>query len=283
MRIDAHQHYWQLRRGDYGWLNPAQGSLYRDFLPADLAPELAAGGVAATLLVQSAPTEAETRFLFGLARQCSSIAGVVGWVDFEAPDVAERIERLVHDGAGMLKALRPMVQDIEDAGWIERASLDAAFEALTDQDLRFDALVKPRQLEPLTRRLRRHPKLKAVLDHCGKPDIARGLLEPWARQIDVLAHSTTAFCKLSGLLSEAATGAAADELAPFVERVFRSFGAERIIWGSDWPVLTASGTYQQWLEMALGLVRRIAPGSEQAVFGGNAVRFYGLNVGHCPP
>jgi len=281
MRIDAHQHYWQLRRGDYGWLTPAQGTLYRDFMPADLAADCAGCAVTATVLVQAAPSEAETRFLFEIARQSPCVAGVVGWVDFEASDVRRRIERLVRDGAGKLKGLRPMVQDIDDPLWLDRASLDAAFEALIEQGLRFDALVKPQHLDALTRRLRRYPKLQAVLDHCGKPDIAQGTLEPWGGRIDALARGTTACCKLSGLLSEAAAGADIEQLMPFVRRAFDAFGAERILWGSDWPVLTARGTYAYWLQMALECVKRLAPDAEADVFGGNAVRFYDLAVGHC--
>ncbi|MGA8709221.1 MAG: amidohydrolase family protein [Steroidobacteraceae bacterium] len=281
MRIDAHQHYWQLSRADYGWLTPAQGSLYRDFLPAELAPQLAAGAVSATVLVQAAATEAETRYLIGLAQTTPSITGVVGWADFEAGDIAERICGLVRDGGGRLKGLRPMVQDIADPEWLLRPAIDAAFSALVEQQLRLDALVTPAHLDVLMKRLRRHPALQVVLDHCGKPDIAAGAFEPWASQVAELAQTTPAFCKLSGLLSQAAPGAGVDDLAPFVGHVFHCFGAGRILWGSDWPVVTAQASYQRWLQMSLELVHRFAPGSERAVFATNAVRFYGLDIGHC--
>ncbi len=280
-RIDAHQHYWRVSRADYGWLTPAQGSLYRDFLPAELAPQLAAGAVSATVLVQAAPTEAETRYLIGLAQQAPSIAAVVGWVDFEAGDVAQRIRRLVQDGGEKLKGLRPMVQDLADPDWLQRPAIDAAFSALIDQDLRFDALVMPDHLDVLVRRLQRHPALKVVLDHCGKPDIAAGAFEPWASQLTALARTTNAFCKLSGLLSQAQPGAGIDDLAPYVGHVFQCFGAGRILWGSDWPVLTTQASYDYWLQLSLQLVQRFAPGSERAVFAANAVRFYGLDIGHC--
>lgn len=281
MRIDAHQHYWQPARADYGWLTPAQDGLYRDFLPAELVPQLAAGSVSATVLVQAAPTEAETRYLIGLAQETPSIAGVVGWADFEAVDVAERIRALVRDGGGKLKGLRPMVQDLADPDWLQRPAIDAAFSALIEQELCFDALVMPRHLDVLVRRLRSHPGLRVVLDHCGKPDIAAGGFEPWASQVAELAQTTACLCKLSGLLSQAPPGAGVDDLAPFVGHVFRCFGAGRILWGSDWPVLTAQASYQHWLQMSLELVERFAPGAERAVFGTNAVRFYGLDIGNC--
>jgi L-fuconolactonase len=278
-RIDAHQHYWSLQRGDYAWLTPADGVLYRDFTPAQLSGDLAACSIGATVLVQAAATEAETRFLFDLARQNASIAGVVGWVDFERADVADRIALLVQEGGGMLKGLRPMVQDIEDPYWLDRASLDAAFDALLAHDLAFDALVTPVHLEVLTRRLQRHPGLRAVLDHAGKPDIAGGCVERWSSRIEQLARATAAHCKLSGLLTQAALEADSRALDGVVERIFACFGAGRIMWGSDWPVLTLRASYRRWLDMAVELVRRHAPGQEQAVFGANARRFYRLTPG----
>ena len=276
MRIDAHQHYWSLRRGDYAWLTPSEVGLYRDFTPDDLSPALADCTVHATVLVQAAPTEGESRFLLDLARRHPSIAGVVGWTDFEASDVAERVSRLVRDGQGMLIGLRPMVQDIIDPDWLDRRSLDAAFEAMMVNDLAFDALVMPRNLGALARRVRRHPHLRTVVDHAGKPDIAAAQVEPWTGLLEQLAHSPSVHCKLSGLLTQAKPGAGAAELDAFVARVFSCFGADRVMWGSDWPVVTLRATYQEWLEMSLELVHRYAPGGEDAVFGENAVRFYQL-------
>jgi L-fuconolactonase len=278
IRIDAHQHYWSLLRGDYGWLTPSEVGLYRDFTPDDLSPDLIECAIHATVLVQAAPTEGESRFLLDLARRHPSIAGVVGWTDFEANDVAERISRLVRDGQGMLKGLRPMVQDISDPEWLDRGSLDAAFEAMIVNDLAFDALVTPRHLGALERRLRRHPRLRAVIDHAGKPDIANAKVEAWAGLLEQLAHSTEVHCKLSGLLTQARQGAGLVELDAFVARIFSCFGADRVMWGSDWPVVTLRATYQEWLEMSVELVRRYAPGAEEAVFGANAVRFYQLDV-----
>jgi L-fuconolactonase len=276
--VDAHQHFWRLARGDYGWLTPAQGALFRDFEPADLTVDLAACRVGATVLVQAAPTEAETRFLLELAARHASIAGVVGWVDFEADGIRNHMLALVQQGAGKLKGFRPMVQDLVDPGWLRRPQLDAAFETLVEQDLSFDALVRPRHLDALLERLRKHPRLRAVLDHAGKPDLASGTFEPWAAQIQQLARSTSVHCKLSGLLNEAASGAGVAELDACVAHIFACFGSARVMWGSDWPVVTARTSYPDWFAMARELVRRHAPGSEQAVFAGNAIGFYRLDV-----
>jgi L-fuconolactonase len=278
-RIDAHQHYWSVARGDYGWLTPRDAVLYRDFAPEDLSGLLAECEVGSTVLVQAAATEAETRFLFDLARRHSSVAGVVGWVDFEGKDVRERVRNLVRDGDGKLKGLRPMIQDIDDPRWLDRPTLDAAFAAVEANALVFDALVKPRHLQALTRRLHRHPALKAVLDHGGKPDIAAGGFDAWSAEIGELARTTTIHCKLSGLLTEARPEAGIAELDPYVGRIFECFGAQRVLWGSDWPVLTLRASYRRWLELSLELVRRHAPRHVEAVFAANAAELYGLQRG----
>ena len=277
MIIDAHQHFWQLSRDDYGWLSPEAGPLYRDYLPDDLVPLLKEHDVDATVLVQAAPTEAETRFLLGLAREHAFIAGVVGWVDFEAVDVAARVAALVTAGAGKLKGLRPMIQDIADPHWIMRPALDAAFDAMVAHELVFDALVRPIHLKALRERLLRHPRLRAVLDHGGKPDIARGDLEPWAAALERLAGDTAICCKLSGVLTEAGTRRSTADLTPWVAQLFASFGAERVLWGSDWPVLNAAGSYGEWLGLAQQLIERCAPGRAAQVLSGTAHGLYRLH------
>jgi L-fuconolactonase len=281
-RVDAHQHYWSLQRGDYDWLTPRDAVLYRDFSPEDLAEQMKDGQVRATVLVQAAATEAETRFLIELARRYSSIAGVVGWVDFESSDVADRVRRLVREGGGKLKGLRPMIQDIDDPFWLDRPCLDAAFQAILECDLAFDALVTPRHLQVLERRLQKYPALRAVLDHAGKPDIAGGAFDPWARQIEGLARATSVHCKLSGLLTQAHPDSGAAELDAFVAHIFTCFGADRVMWGSDWPVVTLRAPYREWLDLALALVRRHAPGHEEAVFSRNAIHFYRLDLRGAP-
>jgi L-fuconolactonase len=278
IRVDAHQHFWRLQRGDYAWLTPAAGTLYRDFEPEDLLPELAVAGIAATVLIQAAPTEAETRFLLELAHRHPVIAGVVGWVDFAAPDASARIRSLARDGRGKLKGLRPMIQDLEDPDWLSLTALDRAFEALIDYDLTFDALVKPHHLPVLIRRLQKHPALRAVLDHAGKPDVAHAAASDWAGHIALLARTTSACCKLSGLMTEAPPDATAFDFDFVAATIFEHFGPERVLWGSDWPVVTLRASYRRWLEVAREVVERHAHEHEEAVFGGNAMRFYRLHL-----
>jgi L-fucono-1,5-lactonase len=278
MIIDAHQHFWHLSRNDYEWLTPAQGVLYRDYLPKDLAPLLIDNDVSATVLVQAAGNEAETRYLFELAQAHAFISGVVGWVDFESAHAPSRIAALVADGRGKLKGLRPMIQDIADPNWILKPALDAAFESLIVHGLVFDALVRPPQLEALRRRLMRHPVLRAVLDHAGKPAIVNRDFDAWAADLEQLARDTSVYCKLSGILTEAGVGATKEDLAPYIAHVFRCFGPERVLWGSDWPVVNLAGNYARWLALSRGFIDRFAPGREQEVFGDAAVRLYQLEV-----
>jgi L-fuconolactonase len=274
--IDAHQHYWRLERGDYGWLTPDLAVLYRDCLPAELEATLAECGVTGTVLVQAAPSEAETRFLFSLARTHPSILGVVGWVDFEAADVAARIAELMADGGGLLKGLRPMVQDIADPGWLTGDALDRAFEVLVERELAFDALVTPLHLAALERRLRRHPTLRCVIDHCGKPAPGEGSFVLWSESMRSLAKHTSAYCKLSGLVTQFDPPLTPDVLGPYVSRIVEYFGPERMIWGSDWPVLTVRSSYRDWLDLSVKLVRAHAPQAIATIFADNARRLYRL-------
>ncbi len=184
MIIDAHQHFWDLSRVDYDWLTPDQSILYCNSLPADLAPTLLDQGVRATVLVQAAPSEAETRYLFQLAQAHPFIAGIVGWVDFQLAGAHGRISALITDGRGTLKGLRPMIQDIPDPHWLSQPALDEAFEAMIRHGLVFDALVRPGQIAELRARLMRHPELRAVLDHAGKPNIANGSFNAWAEDLE---------------------------------------------------------------------------------------------------
>lgn len=276
MIVDAHQHFWRLDRGDYGWLQPSLGALYRNYLPQDLAPLLKTSNVDATVLVQAAATEGETRYLLELGADCPFVRGVVGWVDFERHDAPQRTAAMVAAGNGLLKGLRPMIHDIVDPEWVLRPQLDPAFDAMVEHDLSFDALVRPQHLNALRKRLQRHPDLRIVIDHAGKPDIAGEAFSTWADDMRRLAQETAAQCKLSGLLTQAGGDAGVEELDSYAAHVFACFGPKRVLWGSDWPVLNSVCDYGRWLALARDLVKRHAPGNEAAVFGANAIAFYSL-------
>jgi L-fuconolactonase len=275
MRIDAHQHFWRLARGDYGWLTPRLAPIYRDFGIEDLKPHLAAARISGTVLVQAAPSETETEFLLGLAGESGGLVkAVVGWIDFEARDAPRRLKRLARDP--LLRGARPMMQDIPDTDWMLHPALDPAFRAVVDLGLCFDALVQPRHLTNLRRLLDRYPALKLVVDHGAKPRIAADERAPWAADMRALARETDAWCKLSGLATEAnATWEMAD-LQPYADHLLDCFGGERLIWGSDWPVVELAGGYERWWTATEALLRPLDEASRERVLGENAARFYGI-------
>ena len=274
MIIDSHHHLWRLSRGDYGWLTPDLATLYRDFEPADLAPLMAAGRVAGGIVVQAAESEAETAFLLKLADRTPTILGVVGWTDFASGDAPAAIARLARHPK--LKGFRPMLQDDPDDDFILRPAALAAVAALQDAGLRLDALVRPRHLTRLVELRARFPALPMVIDHAAKPDIAGGQWEPWADNLRRVADDGRTCCKLSGLLTEAAPGADGDALLRYADLVVDAFGAERVMWGSDWPVVLLAGDYAGWLATAQALMAGRSDAERVAIFGGTAARFYWL-------
>jgi L-fuconolactonase len=274
-RVDAHHHVWRLDRGDYGWLTPNLAPIYRDFSLDDLRPLLDRIRVGATVLVQAAPTVAETEFLLDVARASDGLVqGVVGWVDLTAPEATARLERLARDP--LLKSIRPMLQDIADPEWILRRDVDAQVGVIERLGLRFDALVKPPQLAPLAQMVERHPDLPVVVDHGGKPAIADRAWEPWASEIAALADHPQVACKISGLVTEAGTGWSPHALGIYVDHLLECFGPARLLWGSDWPVVNLAGGYHRWARASDQLLARLPEAHREAIFGDNARRFYGL-------
>lgn len=266
--IDAHVHLWRVDRGDYSWMTPDL-PIYRNYGLDDLRPLL---GGARAVLVQAADTEAETHYLLDLMHKSDGmIAGVVGWADLAAPDAAERVAALAV--APGLVGLRPMLQDIDDTNWILRPDVAMGLEAMARHGLRLDVLARVRHLPVLPKLAQLHPDLAMVVDHAAKPDIAGGDLGTWRRDIAAVARQTAAFCKVSGLATEAAAGWTVATLRPVVEHLLAEFGPARLIWGSDWPVLTLNGTYANWWAATLELVE---PAARAAILGENARAFYGL-------
>jgi len=275
MRIDAHMHLWRLERGDYGWITDELAPLKRDFEPGDAKPLLDACAIDGAVLVQAAPTVAETRFLLEHAAREPWVEGVVGWVDMAAADAPDVLAELALDPH--LVGIRPMIHDIPEVGWMLRPQLTPAFSALIELDLAFDALVRPQHLKNLRALLARHPELRVIIDHGAKPDIKSGAIEPWASDIAALARDTRAVCKLSGLITEAGPERrTAADLAPYIEHLVTTFGPERLLWGSDWPVLTLAGDYRGWHGLTQKCLAGLSESERAPVFGDNAVRVYRL-------
>jgi L-fuconolactonase len=289
MRIDAHQHFWNVARGDYGWLDQAPVPIRRDFGPAELGPILDACDIERTVLVQAAPTFAETRHLLAIARRWPRVAGVVGWVDFTADDVLQTIDSLRQ--WPLLVGLRPMLQDLPDDAWILRDDVARGLARMADLGLVFDALVKPRHLPHLLQLARRHTRLCIVIDHAAKPEIAQATQaagatgdvtatsawQAWAPQLLAFERCPNVHCKLSGLITEAGRQWNPAMLQPFMAHALNVFGPDRLLWGSDWPVLNTAGGYADWLRISQDFLAPLGPDQYRAVMGDNAVAVYGLS------
>lgn len=282
--IDAHCHIWALSRGDYDWLDendPTLGPIAEDFGPSDLKERMDRSGIARAIVVQAAPTEAETHWLLAQADGAPHIAGIVGWVDLTQADLAQQLPRLATNPA--LRGIRPMLQDLVP-DWLETAPAPGWADALIAAGLRLDALVRPAHLETLAQVMANHRDLPVVIDHAAKPALAAPPDDPrhamWHDGMARLAGETSAFCKVSGLLTE--MGAvdlprARDILLPLLDQLLGWFGPERLMWGSDWPVLRLAGNYADWQALCAEWLASKSPETRRQISGTTAVHFYGLD------
>jgi L-fuconolactonase len=270
--IDAHQHVWEIGRNGCAWPTDAEGAIFRDYSLDDFRRHALRDRVTATILVQSQEDECDTDWLLDLAAREDLVAAVVGWTDLAAPQARERIAELA--SRPKLVGLRPMVQQRE-ADWYDAPELEPAFSAMTEHRLALDALVRTTHLASLDRLAPRFPDLRIVIDHAAKPAIDDQLgFEEWYATIAPLAKRPNVSCKLSGLLTECGS-APPEAIEPYVAATLALFGPDRVMWGSDWPVLELVSTYSEWLRIA----RRLVPEAmHDAVFGGTAQHFYRLDV-----
>jgi L-fuconolactonase len=272
MKIDSHQHFWKLARGDYKWLTPNLKSLYKDFLPEDLAPNLLKFGIGGSILIQATPTLSETYFMLDTAEKTYFVKGVIGWIDMASKEDCDKLVELKNNP--YFKGIRPMVQDILDVNWMLNPLLKATFQHLVTLDLIFEALVKPIHLENLLRLLRRYPDLRIVIDHGAKPNILQGEFSQWSKNIKKIAQQTQAYCKISGLLTEAAVGSGLKEISPYIDHLLECFGSKRLIWGSDWPVINLMSNYSNWYNLTEEYLEKLSIDERQEILGNNAELVY---------
>lgn len=248
--------------------------LKRDFLPGDLQPLLARRGYQACVAVQAELSVAETHWLLDLADHHPFIAGVVGWVDLTAPDVAATLAPLAK--RPKLKGIRHVVQAEKD-DYMLRADFQRGLAALAPLGLTYDILVYHRQLPAAQSLVETFPRQKFVIDHVAKPDIAGGLRSPWATRMRALARHANVFCKVSGMVTEADWHLwSPAQLAYYLDVVFEAFGPDRIMIGSDWPVCTLAADYDRTMAVVEDYVSRLPSHAADAVLGGTAARFYNL-------
>jgi L-fuconolactonase len=279
MIIDAHQHFWDPATREHAWLDDLP-ALRRRLGPGDYRQVAAPQGVEASVLVQVLNDVTETEEFLALAAAPSElpVAGVVGWVDLCAPDVAAEIARLrARPGGHLLVGVRHLVQDEPDPGWLDRPDVRRGLRAVGDAGLVYDLLVRPPQLPAALRLTGDLDQVPFVLDHAAKPRIAQHELEPWATQIGQLAARPNVTCKVSGLVTEAAPGAPPADFAPYLGVLVESFGPARLMFGSDWPVCLLAAPYDEVLGLVRDLLARLlSPAELESFFISNARATYRL-------
>jgi L-fuconolactonase len=273
MRIDAHQHFWEYNATRDQWITEEMSVLKRDFLPADLRPELQAQKIDATVAVQVDQSEDETEFLLNLAQNHPEIAGVVGWVDLRAGNLRQRLEYFSR--FEKLSGFRHIAQSEPDDQFLVREDFLRGISMLEQFDFTYDILIYPQQLPSALALVERFPNQRFVIDHLAKPVIREKQIEPWAGYMQKIARHENVFCKLSGMVTEADwRNWNPRDFQPYLDVVFESFGSDRLMFGSDWPVCLLAATYSE----VTNLVAGFASSNNDKIFSQNATAFYGLRV-----
>jgi len=278
VRIDAHQHFWNYDPARHAWITEEMSLLKRDFLPADLTPELNANGIDASVAVQAEQSEEETRFLLRLAEESSRIAGVVGWVDLRSAELEKQLEMFSREKK--LRGFRHIAQSEPDDRFLAGESFVRGVSNLAPFGFTYDILIYPRQLAAARKLVERLPEQRFVIDHLAKPDVKNGAnKKEWAAQMRAIAQNKNVYCKLSGLVTEANwISWKKDNFTEYLGTVFEAFGTERLMFGSDWPVCLLAANYVQVKQIVEEFVAERAEAEKEKIFGGNAIRFYNLPV-----
>jgi L-fuconolactonase len=275
MTIDAHHHFWNYDPVDYGWIDDSMKVIRRNFLPNDLREALASAGIDGAISVQARQSLAETEWLLDLASSHAFIKGVVGWVDLRSARVGEQLERFA--SKPKLKGVRHVVQGEPDDQFILGSDFGRGIRELRKFGLVYDILIFERHLPQTIAFVDAHPNQFFVVDHCAKPRIKDGLLEPWAGNLRELAKRPNVCCKVSGMVTEADYATWTEEqLSPYFDTVLEAFGPRRILFGSDWPVCLVACGYARWQEVVSGWTARLSVDERSRIFGGTAAEVYTL-------
>lgn len=272
MVLDSHVHFWKYKADAYPWIDKNMQVLKKDYLPQDIELTLKRNNIEGCIAVQATSTELETRFLAELSNTHPVIKGVVGWTNLQANDLEKRLSDLKAYPA--IKGIRHIVQEEPD-DFMYNGKFRSGISMLADFGFTYDILIYPRQLAAATDLVKAFPQQQFILDHCAKPDIAKRELEIWKSGITDLAMYPNVSCKLSGLLTEARwKDWSPADFYPYLDVVFGSFGVERVMFGSDWPVLLLSGLYVQWKSLLEKYMEQFLPEDKEKVFGLTAQRVY---------
>ncbi len=276
MRIDAHQHFWRYSPREYSWIDDSMRAIRRDFLPADLTPALAAAQLDGSVVVQARQSLDETDWLLSLAGSSPRVKGVVGWLPLaqEGANIGRMLD--CYHGQTRLKGVRHVLQAEPDA-YFSNSGFNAALLEVARRSLSYDLLVYARQLPAALAWIDQHPDLRVVVDHIAKP-VIDGVPQPeWRAQMRELARRPNVFCKFSGVVTEAPRWQwSVEQIRPYFETVLDAFSAQRLMFGSDWPVCLVAADYARWVSAVESLVQPLSPAERDAIMGGSATAFYQL-------
>ncbi|MEM7391067.1 MAG: amidohydrolase family protein [Verrucomicrobiota bacterium] len=273
MKLDAHHHFWQYDPVEYSWISDALSKIRRDFLPEHLKQEIDATGIDGVISVQARQTLEETDWLLGMAEEHDFIQGVVGWVPLVDDNVGESLERYAEHPH--LKAVRHVLQDEPDDAYMLGDDFNRGLAHLKDLNLTYDILIFERHLPHAISLVDRHPDQVFVLDHIAKPRIKENLLEPWGDNMKQLAERENVFCKISGMATEAdVDNWTEEELQPYLEISLETFGPDRLLFGTDWPVCLVACEYVTWFDLAARFISRLTESEQAKIMGENATRAY---------
>ncbi len=277
MKIDSHHHFWSYSAAEYPWIGDSMAALRRDFLPEHLQAEIAAAGIDGVVSVQARQALVETEWLLSMADANPFIKAVVGWVPLVKPDVRDTLAAFAANPK--FRAVRHVVQDEPDDGFILGADFNRGVSALRDFGLVYDILIFERQLAASIEFVDRHPQQVFVLDHIAKPSIGDNVIEPWRANIRELARRANVYCKVSGMVTEADWKTwSQEQLRPYFDTVLEAFGPQRLMFGTDWPVCLAASSYSRWVELVRKFSAQLSADEQGWLFGKTAVQAYGLSL-----
>lgn len=273
--IDAHHHLWKYSSTEYPWMSDKMEVLRRDYIHDNLSAVTAAAGVTGTVVVQAQQTIAETEWLLSLAEGSKLIRGVVGWVPLIDAKVEAPLEEIAR--RPQLKAVRHVLHDETDDLYMLREDFNRGIACLEQFDLRYDLLIFERHLPQTIEFVDRHPNQVFILDHIAKPRIHEQVMEPWRSNLRELARRENVYCKISGMVTEADWHSWSEtQLWPYMETVLSTFSAERLMFGSDWPVLNLASDYGAWIEVVKRAADKLSPHERQQIMAKTAIKAYGL-------
>ena len=274
--IDTHVHFWKYDKVKDAWITDDMKILQKDFLPRDLFPVLKENNTKGVIAVQADQSEKENEFLIAMAKENPLIKGIVGWVDFQNKNIENRL--LYYSKFPVVKGFRHIVQ-AEPAGFLGNKNFLEGIGLLRKYNFTYDVLIYENQLQEAIEFVNQFPQQKFIIDHCAKPDIRSKSFTNWRKSIQEIAEHENVYCKLSGLTTEANWNTwNENDFYPYLETVTDSFGINRIVFGSDWPVVLVSGGYSKWKKLVESFVRDFSKEDKEKIFTKNAIEFYNIHA-----